>query len=479
MFSQIKVQSISRIVALVSLNYLLTACLYGANKQYFGIHYTPGKVVPGSDKPDSDKPGADNSSQPLSPAPVSPVSIAVATPSPSALPTATPQDSGTTTVSIRKIKPSLAVRGASCLACHANIQSNMVTDFGFGDSYFLDKGDVSDGYQINYGSPYFNHGLIAWQSARIFGSLIIPKVTVSRANFPGQMNTVDPMGLKSEMSLSDLIQSKQLAYMDGMPALNSSIASGVTPLNGEAPVIEKSSIYIGAPTQSEILSLAPTLIASPTGFAMLKVTKANLSGLEMVDEGHGSFVRNKSNVPFVCMGDVVIKGTLFLNNLNLVTDDNGCRIYASQSIFVQGAVKYNGGIGTGSQNLQLSSARAILMGFDQYKLSDRLSLTGISSLLPYASTRGPGTNKEKRTLIYNESLLISELEDAGSQMIPYSRMLLNAPEVHSRYTGEFSGVVVGEIVLFRLGKFSFKYDTAFDSTPILPSLEKPIFSFTE
>ncbi len=42
-----------------------------------------------------------------------------------------------TAATIRSIEPALAVRGISCLMCHADIRANVVTDFGFGQNYFL------------------------------------------------------------------------------------------------------------------------------------------------------------------------------------------------------------------------------------------------------------------------------------------------------------------------------------------------------
>jgi len=41
----------------------------------------------------------------------------------------------------------MAVRAANCVQCHAQISSNFVTDFGYGDSYFFahDKTNPTSG----------------------------------------------------------------------------------------------------------------------------------------------------------------------------------------------------------------------------------------------------------------------------------------------------------------------------------------------
>src|SRR5438128_1755351 len=47
-----------------------------------------------------------------------------------------------TETTIRSFKPALAVRANSCVMCHAKIDGNMITDFGYGDPYFM-SGNVN------------------------------------------------------------------------------------------------------------------------------------------------------------------------------------------------------------------------------------------------------------------------------------------------------------------------------------------------
>ena len=75
--------------------------------------------------------------------------------------------------------------------------------------------------------------------------------------------------------------------------------------------------------------------------------------------------------------------------------------------------------------------------------------------------------------IYDQGKLIPELEDAGCQddTLGFSRLLLNAPQVHSRYKGKFKGLVIAEVALFRLGKSTFEFDPIFKEVSVLPLLK--------
>jgi hypothetical protein len=75
--------------------------------------------------------------------------------------------------------------------------------------------------------------------------------------------------------------------------------------------------------------------------------------------------------------------------------------------------------------------------------------------------------------IYDQGKLIAELEDAAchDENISFSRLLLNAPQVHSRYKGAFKGLVIAEVALFRLSKSNFEFDPVFKEVPVLPRLK--------
>jgi hypothetical protein len=75
--------------------------------------------------------------------------------------------------------------------------------------------------------------------------------------------------------------------------------------------------------------------------------------------------------------------------------------------------------------------------------------------------------------ICDQAQLLAELEDASchDDAVSFTRLLLNAPLVHSRYKGNFKGPVIAEVALFRLSKSSFEFDPVFKDVPTLPVLE--------
>ncbi|MBC7691797.1 MAG: hypothetical protein H7222_08500 [Methylotenera sp.] len=399
--------------------------------------------------------------------------ISLAMSAPIANTTTAPSDN--TTKVFRTLQPALAVRGASCLSCHANVQSNMITDFGYGDSFFMEPGG---GGNAN-GSMYFNHGLTSWQTAQITGSLIVPQVDLKLPELAKQARTVDPQGLSSSLSLAQFLQMPVIADLDGNRRNEPAMTVGVNPTGSALEVIEKKSIYIGAPADADILSLAPSLAASASGFVQVS---NSLPGSPMVlkSAGTGSklYLRNEAG-PLNCYGDVVIKGTLFLNAPNIQTDAAGCRLYVAGSVFIQGKILLNGS-STSTHNLQITSSKAIMLGFDNTSVAERLNLGGDRTwLLPYAFTRGPGTNREKHQAVLDDAHLIADLVDGGNVTQDTNHLLLNAPLVHSRYAGNFTGAVIGEIVLFRLGQFSFRFDPVFEKVPVLPLLNVDILKIVD
>jgi hypothetical protein len=51
-------------------------------------------------------------------------------------------------------------------------------------------------------------------------------------------------------------------------------------------------------------------------------------------------------------------------------------------------------------------------------------------------------------------------------------LLLNAPQVHSRYQGAFKGLIIAEVALPRLGKGIFEFDPVFKRVPVLRQLKE-------
>jgi len=81
------------------------------------------------------------------------------------------------------------------------------------------------------------------------------------------------------------------------------------------------------------------------------------------DRSQTQYITNTAAVQ--CSGkDVVIDGTLLLNNLQIYAEQGGCRMYVTGSVFIEGPITYlsSGAAADPTQNLQISSATSIIMG---------------------------------------------------------------------------------------------------------------------
>jgi hypothetical protein len=232
----------------------------------------------------------------------------------------------------------------------------------------------------------------------------------------------------------------------------------------------------------------------------------------------------------VCEGDLIIRGTVYLKNLYLKTGPGGCRMYVTDSVFIEGPITSNQP--GGKHNLQISSARGIFMGFNLFRLgvSQTADLSDTTTSDDIKNGLGPQVrydNHEDAALgcanfkriarvldgewfpgpaDHNKPLFDAiavdarkvgrimkdstdpsyidnlppgtSLEACGSRqrlVLPYSGLLLNGPVIQSSYLGQFKGVIVGEVAAAPISHFNFVYDPMFaDVKKILPRLVNPI-----
>lgn len=366
---------------------------------------------------------------------------------------------------IVELKPALAVRGMTCTMCHAQINANVITDFGHGEAYatvhaneptlapYVDQN--IDIYHLDVLTrPNYTvlDTIKAWQSGRISQQIYVP-------------NKVGPSVMTAGLSYVAYLQSLSVkSYqicsqrMPGSSTIDQGVLCGASmaPLQSAVNPVGFNNIYIGAPTVADINSLFTT--------SQNLEIQGSLSGLQPVTGNNGViFYSNSGQIR--CEGDILLKTTLLLNNANILTK-NGCRIYSTKSVLIQNQLLINSpdGVATNSQ-LQISSAGAILLGIGD----EAYNIRRINYSLP---TRGG----DLLSLVDAErSNLGSRIEDAtlhNSRNISFSRLLLNAPQVHSRYVGNFSGTIIAEIAVMSPGQFTFTFDNTFISpgVEILPLL---------
>lgn len=371
------------------------------------------------------------------------------------------------------LKPALAVRASGCITCHAKIHSNYITDFGYGDNYFF--GNPGGGGSLGpfngniYGDFYgAEPNKTAWLTAKIDGEIIVPQT-------------------RFDFNLSDAAQAGivgQSAYQQALGA--TSLAQYLRAVENQKPnpatVIEKKKIFIGAPdieTLEARFGIAP---GSDVAFKYIKTDDNNspdIKGIALSPQK--DYYTNVQEIS--CDGDLFIRGTLFLNK-PLIETKSGCRIYATGPIFLQNTVQYKSYESADERgNLQLVSAEAVLLGIgdkncktteNDSPISTRLlSSYALSSFITRDANRRSINPQKFSQNIYDRAKRISALEDASchDDTLSFSGLLLNAPQVHSRYKGEFKGVVIAEFALFRLGQSSFTFDPVFTKVPVLRLLK--------
>lgn len=406
--------------------------------------------------------------------------------------------------SLNFFQPALAVRGSGCVMCHSDVRANIVTDFGLGNDWFFAKNiNSNSGMAWNFGGIYGD-----------FEAFYVLKTNPELGNWALLNHQADkkiyvPAG--ASLPVDDAKQKTGTTTMTGY-LKHRLAASTYAGTRAADKVIERANIYIGAPTAARIRQ-AFNWTSTQGAFVYEKEDGAgafDLSGLRDM----GGYFTNDSTL--TCDGDLMINGTLLLNDLNLRTH-TGCRIYATKSVYIYGPITYDPVANSDLRNLQITSATAVLMGLGKVKNGN----THCEETAPVGYNwyweRQKNYDSEKRfytaTLAnYDKAILDSaymrlaffwpnanhftrdtrapltvgrELYDemtatigapldascrAGGRNISYTRLMLNAPRVESRYNGDFSGSIVAEISLMALGQFKFQFDPVFTLVPILPKL---------
>lgn len=269
-----------------------------------------------------------------------------------------------------------------------------------------------------------------------------------------------------------------------------------------ANIVEVQDINISAPSEEVIKQKVKSgetysYYAQGSGSASLKNFGVRPVRRGLMGQGKVLFGNNPSEV-MECDGDLFVKGAVFLKDLRLRTKV-GCRIHATGVVFVSGSIADNSKPEeksgyvlvdpTENSNLEIVSSRAILMGLGYVNPN----LGGVSgSVSPLKRLLAPGFGLPSGTmedvdLFVGSSAQDSIVFDAGTdpakgetsyggfldarRKVSFERLLVNAPVIHSRYSGDFKGVVISDFALWSLGQFKYEYDPIFDRVPVLPMID--------
>lgn len=363
---------------------------------------------------------------------------------------------------VQNLKPALAIRGMGCIQCHANVDSNIVTDFGFGDSYYFG----ADAWKN--GGIYGDHG----QNFNTMDLKATLQILVPQVETPSQV--------KKSTGLATLA-----AYISKQLSLSSSSNTRAV------KVVEKSKVYIGSPNSADIEKAFSMKSTDRIKYFKNGDSSVALSGLS----DKSTYFKNDGVL--TCEGDVALRGPVYLENLQ-VNSSTGCRLHVIGSVFVYGSISHMSV--SDNRNLQIASTKSISMGLGLTKKDNKYCEPGsryatdpgsynVSSLkaryvtfwtVPNSLTRGVANAQTNGASILSEADLIEKGEgtllwDAScrpeGRNVGFERLLLNAPIIQSRYEGNVTGTIIAEYALMSLGEFKFKYDQVFDRTPILPLLK--------
>lgn len=375
------------------------------------------------------------------------------------------------------LEPAMAVRGSSCVNCHSSVASRFITDLGYGDAYFFGKpGNPFTDAPVSF---YGDHSK-AWITAKFDADIIVPKANIG-LNLMAIGNSLGGGYVGPENA-----QTTVAGYVRAIEARKTKPAN----------VIEKDSVYIGAPTEALL-----NIRTGGTGGAVSKFVKNNvdtspeLSGL--IDRGAYLEASN-----LVCDGDLLVSKTLYLKELTLKTN-SGCRIYSTRSIFVQGAVTYVklDANATDNTNLQLVSTRWVNLGVgdshcettanpgwysqnqatmavkpSEHRIGVYAGPSRAAPTVDLAKTYNAQLFAELRSIPgFQDASCRPAVNGAKPRDVHFERLLINAPRVDSRYSGKFTGVIVSELPLMSLSAFAFSYDTVFNRVPVLPFMKADDF----
>jgi hypothetical protein len=464
------------------------------------------------------------------------------------------------------LKPALIVSKGACLACHAKINGDLITDFGnsgtgsrFTNMFFKD--DITP--TMLGDNEWFSNRASHYQGFQSLDALTNGSLYTKRAQIkpdaPGKVNQskflanvswVDSAGVThaapstTPINLLDFITGRgfratnigndgnQGSWVTVGCALgactdaNSGVSVKDTLPSGDAIDFMR----IDAPIPSDIRSIAQQASPGSGGYsipwtlgganwanegaafgALYRVPDVGsdesrpFSGLAVSTKQPYETVQNNAppadvpsyvrNVGVInCFGDVVVKGNLFLASPVFNTDSRGCRLHVTGDVIFHA---YNGSPGNGitvnspgsAFGVQITSASSVNFGVARNQLSSYLRQMPATALtfaadikVPYGNecfntstgeVRAPAatcasgfTTATSDTAFYPPGI---DGWDHGT--INYSKLMINAPVINSRYLGDVKGSVIADYALFRLGQLTFIFDPVFQGQVPFPRLQ--------
>lgn len=399
-------------------------------------------------------------------------------------------------------KPALAIKNMACVLCHSNIKGNIITDFGLDSSASYNHlAELSSMTPTNSGTgDQFSSASTEWAgingsnsfgTSYIEGTIFTPKVSFVSSdktkvqnlivnNLNGVYDSSTPTVLNTIADyLNSILPHRTASYLSYLKnysntnysSINFTKDNRINPYN--ISIRELKNVSINSISSNQIISFLDFL-------SSYKYYKWTASSSDLLNFGlrYGNFYGNDPTQVMSCEGDLFVDGPVYLKDLQLSTS-TGCRIYATGTVFIEApdASVSRAGISfvnpTASSNIQIASAKGIMLGMGQSSINDRKTRdTSTYNGGVLISTMDSDVLKIKDN---SNTPLLKDAANSGSRIASFSRILLNAPRIDSRYRGDFSGVIISKFAVFSLGQFTYLYDSTFNSVPILPLIDSSTF----
>ncbi|MFP5519171.1 MAG: hypothetical protein ACLGGX_04665 [Bdellovibrionia bacterium] len=378
---------------------------------------------------------------------------------------------------ISAFKPALAIRGVSCIFCHAEVNSNIISDFGYSSTpahnFFMNGNDPRS--TNHYGDRKHGGEASSLQTLKTTGK---ETFTVPRAQFNGS-------------------QASQLGNNLLHEYVNRMLASSTYPSSRTTKVEARDVVNISSISETRMRQAFGADETTPLKFHPSKDGHQFAEGLDYDFNNRFFSVSNKI---LVCNGDLYVDGVLHLNHATIATK-SGCRIHATRTIFVNGPLKIQQADPADSKhNVQLMSSTAVLMGMGSLFRNSKLCDTGW-----YVNNKDGSGNHYNNTLKFrinhffqsgfgisdskhysSEALRSRIITDIGKlptvnvfdasceptgRNVSFERLLINAPLVMNRFNGNFKGSIIAELSLMSLGQFKFSFDPVFTKVAPFPKFK--------
>ncbi len=407
------------------------------------------------------------------------------------------------------VQPAMAVRAMACISCHAKVNSTVITDFGFGDEFFFGKralAAANSSVFSYYSKPsghagaYSDHALGSWSTAEFTSSILVPNAPIGldlkRQSYT-LINTALPDKESNRRYVSTTVRPdlnpelNATTVRDYVAAIEETKRAASKPYSPSIQV--KNTVYIGTP-DTATLRAKLVIGAQPFVFYKKSVLSPELAGVSATSAGGINYVLATGKV--TCDGDLGVEGILFLKDVTIETIE-GCRIYATGAVFQQGEIKYlKHASATSSKNLmnlQILSSDSITMGVGMTDCESAtnpgwyhtnrasghkpLTLRHGSHSAETRRLKGDSVEAADRLILHGNFATAVSLQDASCRggtdprAVHFERLMLVAPNVQSRFTGNFRGVIIAEFANFSLSQFKFTFDDIFKQVPVLPMIE--------